>query len=151
MVRNLLSLTERRLERVKQQQQLLRRSLQALQQQQHDIRTRIQVMEAQSSLYDQSAELTREAFFERQRHKATLLAEIARQLYDLENIQVEQIALEKKQGQMQRLLRETDNRCEKFRTYLRRESSRKRLNRELQQQYEIEELSTYGGNKTGNS
>ncbi|WP_392433377.1 hypothetical protein ACF3VQ_03220 [Yersinia sp. HM-2024] len=151
MVRNLLSLTERRLERVKQQQQLLRRSLQALQQQQHDIRTRIQVMEAQSSLYDQSAELTREAFFERQRHKATLLAEIARQLYDLENIQAEQIALEKKQGQMQRLLRETDNRCEKFRTYLRRESSRKRLNRELQQQYEIEELSTYGGNKTGNS
>lgn len=151
MVRNLLSLTERRLERVKQQQQLLRRSLQALQQQQHDIRTRIQVMEAQSSLYDQSAELTREAFFERQRHKSTLLAEIARQLYDLENIQAEQIALEKKQGQMQRLLRETDNRCEKFRTYLRRESSRKRLNRELQQQYEIEELSTYGGNKTGNS
>ena len=111
MVRNLLSLTERRLERVKQQQQLLRRSLQALQQQQHDIRTRIQVMEAQSSLYDQSAELTRDAFFERQRHKATLLAEIARQLYDLENIQAEQIALEKKQGQMQRLLRETDNRC----------------------------------------
>ncbi|MFM1346753.1 hypothetical protein [Yersinia proxima] len=151
MVRNLLSLTERRLERVKQQQQLLRRSLQELLQQQHDIRTRIQVMEAQSSLYDQSAELTREAFFERQRHKAALLAEIARQLYDLENIQSEQIALEKRQRQMQRQLREIDTRCEKFRTYLKRESSRRRLNRELQQQYEIEELSTYGGDKTGNS
>ncbi|HDL6961219.1 TPA: hypothetical protein PXM28_000428 [Yersinia enterocolitica] len=149
MVKNLLSLTERRLERVKQQQQLLRRSLQALQQQQHDIRTRIQVMEAQSSLYDQSAELTREAFFERQRHKAALLAEIARQLYDLENIQSEQIALEKQQSQMQRQLRETDARCEKFRTYLKRERHRRRLNRELQQQYEIEELSTYGGDKAG--
>ncbi|HDL7825974.1 hypothetical protein AB8965_15285 [Yersinia enterocolitica] len=149
MVKNLLSLTERRLERIKQQQQMLRRSLQALQQQQQDIRTRIHVLETQSSLYDQAAELTREAFFERQRHKAALLAEIARQLYDQENLQAEQITLETKQRQMQRQLRETDNRCEKFRTYLKRERSRRRLNRELQQQYEIEELSTYGGDKTG--
>ncbi|MGE4802471.1 hypothetical protein AB8989_19065 [Yersinia hibernica] len=149
MIKNLLNLTERRLERVKQQQQILCRSLQTLQQQQHDIRTRIQVLEAQSSLYDQSAELTREAFFERQRHKAALLAEIARQLYDLENILAEQITLEKKQRQVQRQLRETDNRCEKFRTYLKQESNRKRLNRELQQQCEIEELSTYGGDKAG--
>ncbi|QHB33879.1 hypothetical protein F0T03_18070 [Yersinia canariae] len=149
MIKNLLSLTERRLERIKQQQQMLRRSLQALQQQQHDIRTRIQVLETQSSLYDQAAELTREAFFERQRHKAALLAEIARQLYDLENILAEQITLEKKQRQMQCQLRETNNRYEKFRTYLKRESNRRRLNRELQQQHEIEELSTYGGDKAG--
>ncbi|AJI82916.1 Uncharacterised protein [Yersinia enterocolitica] len=151
MVKNLLSLTQRRLERIKQDQQILRRSLQTLQQQQHDIHTRIQVLETQSSLYDQAAELTREAFFERQRHKAALLAEIARQLYDLENIKAELITLEKKQRQMQRQLRETDNRCEKFQTYLKRERCRRRLNSELQQQYEIEELSTYGGDKTGSS
>ncbi|CNK23238.1 Uncharacterised protein [Yersinia aldovae] len=149
MVKNLLSLTQRRLERIKHDQQMLRRSILALQQQQHDIRTRIQVMEAQSSLYDQAAELTREAFFERQRHKATLLSEIARQLYDLVNVQTEQKAQEQRQRQMQRQLRDTNNRCEKFRTYLKRESTRRRLNRELQQQYEIEELSTYGGDKTG--
>ncbi|AJJ61360.1 hypothetical protein [Yersinia aldovae] len=149
MVKNLLSLTQRRLERIKHDQQMLRRSILALQQQQHDIRTRIQVMETQSSLYDQAAELTREAFFERQRHKATLLSEIARQLYDLENVQTEQKAQEQRQRQMQRQLRDTNNRCEKFRTYLKRESTRRRLNRELQQQYEIEELSTYGGDKTG--
>ncbi|MEY4922176.1 MAG: hypothetical protein RLY17_893 [Pseudomonadota bacterium] len=149
MMKNLLNLAERRLDRIKQQQQMLRRSIQALQQQQHDLSMRIHVMETQSSLYGQAAELTREAFFERLRHKTALLAEIARQLYELKNVQVEQEALEQRQGQMQRQLQETNNRCEKFRTYLKRESTRRRLNSELQQQYEIEELSIYGGDKTG--
>lgn len=148
MVKNLLSLTERRLDRAKQEQQKLLRAIQMLKQQQQDVCTRIQVMETQSVLFDQSAELTREAFFERQRHKAALLAEIARLLYQQENLQAEQIKLEQGQQVIQQRLRDANNRCEKFRSYLKRERSRLRLNLELQQQYEIEELSTYGGDKT---
>ncbi|WP_145520440.1 hypothetical protein [Yersinia mollaretii] len=148
MVKNLLSLTERRLDRAKQEQQKLLRAIQTLKQQQQDVWTRIQVMETQSFLYDESAELTREAFFERQRHKAALLAEIARLLYQQENLQAEQTKLEQGQQVIQQRLRDANNRCEKFRSYLKRERSRLRLNLELQQQYEIEELSTYGGDKT---
>ncbi|CNJ24233.1 hypothetical protein [Yersinia mollaretii] len=148
MVKNLLSLTERRLDRAKQEQQKLLRAIQTLKQQQQDVWTRIQVMETQSVLFDQSAELTREAFFERQRHKAALLAEIARLLYQQENLQAEQTKLEQGQQVIQQRLRDANNRCEKFRSYLKRERSRLRLNLELQQQYEIEELSTYGGDKT---
>lgn len=149
MVKNLLSLTERRLDRAKQEQQKLLRAIQTLKQQQQDVWARIQVMETQSVLFDQSAELTREAFFERQRHKAALLAEIARLLYQQENLQAEQIKLEQGQQVIQQRLRDANNRCEKFRSYLKQERSRLRLNLELQQQYEIEELSTYGGDKTG--
>ncbi|WP_145577684.1 hypothetical protein [Yersinia mollaretii] len=148
MVKNLLSLTERRLDRAKQEQQKLLRAIQTLKQQQRDVYARIQVMETQSVLFDQSAELTREAFFERQRHKAALLAEIARLLYQQENLQAEQTKLEQGQQVIQQRLRDANNRCEKFRSYLKRERSRLRLNLELQQQYEIEELSTYGGDKT---
>ncbi|WP_145932177.1 hypothetical protein [Yersinia bercovieri] len=149
MVKNLLSLTERRLDRVKQQQQQLLRAIQNLIQQQDDIWQRIQVLKAQIVLYDQSAEFTREAFFERQRHKAALLAEIARLLYQQENLQAEQKKLEQGQSVIQQRVRQTNNRCEKFRSYLKQERLRLRLNLEIQQQYEIEELSTYGGNKTG--
>lgn len=149
MVKNLLTLTERRLDRAKQEQQKLLRAIQTLKQQQQDVWARIQVMETQSALFDQSAELTREAFFERQRHKAALLAEIARLLYQQENLQAEQIKLEQGQQVIQQRLRDANNRCEKFRSYLKQERSRLRLNLELQQQYEIEELSTYGGDKTG--
>lgn len=148
MVKNLLSLTERRLDRAKQEQLKLLRAIQMLKQQRQDVCTRIQVMETQSALFDQSEELTREAFFERQRHKAALLAEIARLLYQQENLQAEQTKLEQGQQVIQQRLRAANNRCEKFRSYLKRERIRLRLNLELQQQYEIEELSTYGGDKT---
>lgn len=149
MVKNLLSLTERRLERVKQERQALLRAIQTLKQEQQDIHMRVHALEAQSTLYEQSAELTRDAFFERQRHKAALLAEVARLLYQQENLNSEQKKLEQQQRLLQQRLIETNNRYEKFQSYLKRERIRLRLNLALQQQYEIEELSTYGGDKTG--
>lgn len=148
MVNNLLILTEQRLDRIKQEQLRLRRAMLALEKQQHDIQTRIDVLSSQSALFDLAAELTREAFFERQRHKAALLAEIARLLYQLENSRAEHKKLQQGQSRIKQRLREANSRCEKFRSYLKQQRINQRLKWELQQQYEIEELSTNGGHKT---
>jgi len=57
-------------------------------------------------------------FFERQSHKAVVLGEIACLYFQLETLQVELQLLVRKQNQLQRRLSETNNRCEKFRIYL---------------------------------
>ncbi|MBF1996209.1 hypothetical protein [Serratia symbiotica] len=147
MIKNLLSLVERRLERLVREKSVLHRTMNELQQQQLDVQARIQVMKTQSGLYEQPAEFTRTSFFERQRHKAGVLAEIARLYFQLENLQVELQLLVCKQNQLQRRLRETNNRCEKFRIYLKQLRIKQCLKSEIQQQNDFEELSIYAGNK----
>jgi chromosome segregation ATPase len=147
MIKQLLMLTEQRLHRLGREQSALRSRVTVLCQQQQDIQVRVQAMQAQNALYDQAAELTRDAFFERQRHKAALQADIARLLYQLERLRQEQTILVERQRQQQCHLRETHQRCEKFRSYLKRLVTKRCLQSDLQRQYEIEELSTYGGHK----
>lgn len=149
MIKQLLGLTEQRLERLERERGALRRIAVELRQQQQESEVRVKAIQIQLGLYDQAAELTREAFFERQRHKATLLAEIARLLYQIESLHQQQTELAHQQHQQQSRLNETHHRCEKFRSYLKRLAIKKCLKSELQQQYDIEELSTYGGDKNG--
>lgn len=149
MIKQLLGLTEQRLERLQRERSALRRMAAELQQQQQDLDARIQAMQMQLGLYDQAAEFTRDAFFERQRHKAALLAEIARLLYQMESLQQQRRELTEQQHQQQYRLNETYRRCEKFRSYLKRLAIKACLKSVQQQHDEIEELSTYGGDKNG--
>ncbi|EPC7690051.1 hypothetical protein ACR20X_003017 [Providencia stuartii] len=89
MIKNLLTLTERRLDRAKQEQWQVQSAIRALQQQLTDIQSRIAILTTQIALYEQSAELSKMAFWESQRLKAALLAEIAHLQYQTESINTE--------------------------------------------------------------
>ncbi|MHA0902020.1 hypothetical protein [Enterobacter ludwigii] len=149
MLNNILTLTERRLEGIRKELLTLTQVQSVLEQKMRDALARIEVLDIQSQLFEQAAELSRQAFYERQRQKAVVLAEIARLKYQYDSLHGEKTKLEASLRRVQERLRQTNNRCEKFRSYLKQQRKRQRLKSELRQQDEIEELSSYGGNKAG--
>ncbi|MBS3050410.1 hypothetical protein [Enterobacter mori] len=149
MLNNILTLTERRLEGIRKELLTLRETQSVLEKQMRDALARIEVLDIQSQLFEQAAELSRQAFDERQRQKAGVLAEIARLKYQHDSLHGEKTKLEASLHRVQARLRQTNNRCEKFRSYLKQQRGRQRLKSELRQQEEIEELSIYGGDKLG--
>nr|ELR5040431.1 hypothetical protein [Providencia stuartii]ELR5083485.1 hypothetical protein [Providencia stuartii] len=148
MIKNLLSLTERRLDRTLQEQAKLQSVIKALEHQRNNLQLRMTALGTQTLLYEQSAELNKVAFWERQRLKAALLAEIAHLQYQIESIGSELIKYEQSRKQIVARMVTLRNKCEKFRNYLKQQRLARCLKLERQQQNEIEELSIYGNNKT---
>lgn len=149
MIKNLLMLTERRLDRALQEQAKLLSAIRALEQQRIDMQSRIAILATQTALYEQSAELNKIAFWERQRLKATLLAEVAHLEYQIESIGTELTKYEQSRQQIATRIFGLRNKCEKFRNYLKQQRLARCLKLERQQQNEIEELSIYGNDETG--
>lgn len=149
MIKNLLTLTERRLDRTLQEQTKLQLAIKALEQQRTDIQSRMVALGTQTNLYEQAAQLSQVAFWERQRLKAALLAEIAHLQYQTELIGSELAKYEQSRKQIVARMFALRNKCEKFRNYLKQQRLARCLKLERQQQNEIEELSVYGNNKTG--
>ncbi|WP_242452129.1 hypothetical protein [Providencia rettgeri] len=89
MISNLLALTERRFDRTLQEQSQLNSIIKQQQQQCRDIRQRILVLSTQTASYEKSEELSRTAFWERQRLKAAVLAEIAQLEFQIETLAAE--------------------------------------------------------------
>ncbi|MDV5227716.1 hypothetical protein RZ760_017445 [Providencia rettgeri] len=148
MIKNLLTLTERRLDRTLQEQAKLQSAIKALVQQRRDLQLQMTALGTQTLLYEQSAELNKVAFWERQRLKAALLAEIAHLQYQIESIGSELIKYEQSRKQIVARMVTLRNKCEKFRNYLKQQRLARCLKLERQQQNEIEELSIYGNNET---
>lgn len=149
MIKSLLTLTERRLDRAKQEQWQVQSAIRALQQQLTDIQSRIAILTTQIALYEQSAKLSKMAFWESQRLKAALLAEIAHLQYQTESINTEMTRYEQSRKNIVVRMFALRNKCEKFQNYLKQQHRARRLKSERQQQNEIEELSAYGNSKTG--
>ncbi|MEY0232888.1 hypothetical protein [Providencia manganoxydans] len=148
MIKNLLSLTERRLDRTLQEQAKLQSAIKALEHQRNNLQLRMTALGTQTLLYEQSAELNKVAFWERQRLKAALLAEIAHLQYQIESIGNELTKYEQSRKQIVARMVVLRNKCEKFRNYLKQQRLARCLKLERQQQNEIEELSVYGNNET---
>nr|ELR5114513.1 hypothetical protein [Providencia stuartii] len=148
MIKNLLTLTERRLDRTLQEQAKLQSAIKALVQQRHNLQLQMTALGTQTLLYEQSAELNKVAFWERQRLKAALLAEIAHLQYQIESIGNELTKYEQSRKQIVARMVALRNKCEKFRNYLKQQRLARCLKLERQQQNEIEELSIYGNNET---
>lgn len=148
MIKNLLTLTERRLDRTLQEQAKLQSAIKALEHQRTNLQLRMTALGTQTLLYEQSAELNKVAFWERQRLKAALLAEIAHFQYQIESIGNELTKYEQSRKQIVARMVVLRNKCEKFRNYLKQQRLARCLKLERQQQNEIEELSVYGNNET---
>ncbi|WP_335674283.1 hypothetical protein [Providencia stuartii] len=148
MIKNLLTLTERRLDRTLQEQAKLQSAIKALEHQRTNLQLRMTALGTQTLLYEQSAELNKVAFWERQRLKAALLAEIAHLQYQIESIGNELTKYEQSRKQIVARMVVLRNKCEKFRNYLKQQRLARCLKLERQQQNEIEELSIYGNNET---
>nr|WP_282561575.1 hypothetical protein [Providencia sp. 21OH12SH02B-Prov] len=149
MIKDLLALNEKRFESVLQEQLKLQSFMNALQQQRTDIQSRINVLNTQMGLYELSAELNKVAFWERQRLKAALLAEIAHLEYQIESMSAELTKYEQSRKHLVQRMFTLRNKCEKFRNYLKQQRIARCLKLERQQQNEIEELSVYDNNKIG--
>ncbi|HEC8325544.1 hypothetical protein AB7W75_05570 [Providencia huaxiensis] len=147
MISNLLALTERRFDRTLQEQSQLNSIIKQQQQQCVDIRQRILVLATQAASYEKSEELSRTAFWERQRLKAVVLAEIAQFEFQIETLTGE---ISKNKVQLSEIAKRAfvlRNKCEKFRKYLKQQRIARRLKLELQQQNEIEELFVHVSHK----
>ncbi|MGO2304739.1 MAG: hypothetical protein ACTH5W_08580 [Providencia sp.] len=147
MINKLLALTQRRLERTLQEQSKLNALIKELQQQCINIRQRISILATQTASYEKSEELNRIAFWERQRLKAAVLAEIAQFEFKIETITLELSKHKLLQSQIAKRAFMLRNKCEKFRNYLKQQRTARRLKSELQQQNEIEELFVHVSNK----
>ncbi|EHZ6873769.1 hypothetical protein K6N86_003511 [Providencia rettgeri] len=149
MISNLLALTERRFDRTLQEQSQLNSIIKQQQQQQQcrDIRQRILVLSTQTASYEKSEELSRTAFWERQRLKAAVLAEIAQLEFQIETLAAEISKNKILQSEIAKRIFILRNKCEKFRNYLKQQRIARRLKSELQQQNEIEELFVHVSNK----
>lgn len=147
MITNLLILTERRFERTLQEQSKLNSIIKQQQQQCVDIRQRISVLATQATSYEKSEELSRTAFWERQRLKAAILAEIAYFEFQIDTITAEITKNKLLQPEIAKRAFTLRNKCEKFRKYLKQQRIARRLKSELQQQNEIEELFVHVSNK----
>ena len=139
MISSLLALTEKRLERVQLDQNKLHNAILQLQQQHQDIRQRIAILVTQVSVYEKSEELTQMDFWERQRQKAVVLAEVAQFEYQIENLDAELSKYHLLKQQMIERMLILRNKCEKFQKYLKQQRRARWLKLELQQQNEIEE------------
>lgn len=148
MISNLLVLTERRFDRTLQEQSQLNSIIKQQQQQCMDIRQRISVLVIQAASYEKSEELSRAAFWERQRLKAVVLAEIAQFEFQIETLSVEISKNKILQSEIAKRVFILRNKCEKFRNYLKQQRIARRLKSELQQQNEIEELFVHVSNKS---
>nr|WP_306803414.1 hypothetical protein [Providencia sp. PROV266] len=148
MIRNLLTLTERRFDRTLQEQVKVQSAIKVLEQQRTHLQLRMTTLETQIILFEQSAQLNKVAFWEQQRLKAALLAEIAHLQYQIESIGSELIKYEQSRKQIVARMVTLRNKCEKFRNYLKQQRLARCLKLERQQQNEIEELSVYGNNET---
>ncbi|CAB5541269.1 hypothetical protein FH869_10570 [Providencia rettgeri] len=148
MISNLLALTERRFDRTLQEQSQLSSIIKQQKQQCMDIRQRISVLATQTASYEKSEELSRNAFWERQRLKAAVLAEIAQFEFQIETLIVEISKNKTRQSEVAKRVFVLRNKCEKFRNYLKQQRIERRLKSELQQQNEIEELFVHVSNKS---
>nr|WP_282561745.1 hypothetical protein [Providencia rettgeri] len=148
MISNLLALTERRFDRTLQEQSQLNSIIKQQQQQCMDIRQRILVLATQTTSYEKSEELSRIAFWERQRLKAVVLSEIAQFEFQIETLAVEISKNKILQSEIAKQAFILRNKCEKFRNYLKQQRIARRLKSELQQQNEIEELFVHVSNKS---
>ncbi|HGV3502850.1 TPA: hypothetical protein ACLLFU_002405 [Providencia stuartii] len=139
-VKNLLLLVERRLDKTRQEQGRLNTAICELQQNLLSIKERTQILAAQVVLYEKSQELKPVEFWERQRLKAAVLAEIAQYEYQSDSILTQ---IEKYQQLAERIKAQSlvlHRKCEKFQKYLKQKRAEQCLKLERQQQHEIEEL-----------
>ncbi|OAT51375.1 hypothetical protein [Providencia heimbachae] len=147
MINNLLALTQRRLERTLQAQSKLLSTIKELERQCLNIKKRIEILFVQIKSHEKSEELNRMAFWERQRLKAAVLADIAQFEYQVETIAAELLKHEVLKKQIAARTFTLRNKCEKFQKYLKQQGTARCLKLERQQQNEIEELFVHVGNK----
>ncbi len=147
MIHNLLGLTQRRLERTLQEQSKLLSIIKELELQCLNIRTRIGILSVQIALYEKTEELNRMEFWERQRLKAAVLADIAQFEYQIETIVAQLLKHEVLKKQIAARVFTLRNKCEKFQKYLKQQRTARCLKLERQQQNEIEELFVHVSNK----
>lgn len=145
-VKNLLQLAERRLEKVRQEQGRLIFFINELQDKTLSMRERINILATQVVLYEKSQELNPIAFWERQRLKAAVLADIAQFEYQIDTMstQIEKYQQLAEQMKVQALF--LHSKCEKFQKYLKQQRTARCLKLERQQQNEIEELFVHVSN-----
>lgn len=145
-VKNLLLLTERRLDKTRQEQGKINLAIYELQQKISEVQERVTILAAQVILYEKSQELKPIAFWERQRLKAAVLANIAQFEYQIDSmsVQIEKYQQLAEQIKAQALL--LHNKCEKFQKYLKQQRTKQCLKSERQQQHEIEELFVHVSN-----
>ncbi|WP_369309479.1 hypothetical protein [Providencia rettgeri] len=145
-IKDLLLLTERRLDKTQQEQGRLNLAISALKQKSADMKARIKILTAQVVVYEKSQELKPIAFWERQRLKAAVLAEIAQYEYQIDSILME---IEKYQELAEKMKAQAfllHQKCEKFQKYLKQQRIKRCLKLERQQQNEIEELFVHVSN-----
>lgn len=139
-IKNVLQLTEHRLEKTQQEQGRLQSAINELEAKSQNMRECIHILAEQVELYEKSQELSPIDFWERQRLKAAVLAETAQFEYQIDTMatQIEKYQQLAEQRKIQ--ARELHNKCEKFQKYLKQQCMTRRLKLERQQQNEIEEL-----------
>lgn len=145
-VKNLLLLTERRLDKTRQEQSRLSFAIRELQQNALSLKERTKILAAQVILYEKSQELKPIEFWERQRLKAAVLADIAQFEYQIGSIAAQIEKYQQLAQQMDALAVSQHNKCEKFRKYLKQKRIERCLKLERQQQNEIEELLVHVSN-----
>ncbi|HDN2512170.1 TPA: hypothetical protein RG647_RS06415 [Providencia rettgeri] len=139
-VKNLLLLTQRRLDKARQEQSKLAFAISELQQKSSSISERIKTLSVQVMLYEKAQELKPIEFWERQRLKAAILANIAQLEHQIDTISIQ---IEKYQQLVEQIRRQAlllHSKCEKFQKYLKQKRLERCLKLERQQENEIEEL-----------
>ncbi|HGN1706432.1 TPA: hypothetical protein ACKRTE_002305 [Providencia rettgeri] len=139
-VKNLLWLVERRLDKNRQEQGRLNTAICELQQKSQSITERIHILATQVVLYEKSQELKPVEFWERQRLKAAVLAEIAQFEYQIDSMSTQIEKCQQLAGLMKAQALVLHRKCEKFQKYLKQQRADRCLKLECQQQHEIEEL-----------
>ncbi|MGG4609568.1 hypothetical protein [Providencia sp. Me31A] len=139
-VQNLLLLIERRLDKTRQELGRLNTVIYELQQKSLSIKERIHILVEQVVLYEKSQELKPVEFWERQRLKAAVLAEIAQFEYQIDSMSTQIEKCQQLAEQMKTQVIVLHKKCEKFQKYLKQQRAKRCLKLEYQQQHEIEEL-----------
>lgn len=139
-IKDLLLLVERRLDKNRREQGRLNAAICELQQKSQSITEHIHILAAQVVLYEKSQELKPVEFWERQRLKASVLAEIAYFKYQIDSMSAQIEKYQQLAGQMKPYVLVLHRKYEKFQKYLKRQRAEQCLKLERQQQHEIEEL-----------